>query len=531
MTPPPFAPGTSLGPLADEVEAALGEIDRDRAVARLWARDHTLWADGPGEIADRLGWLTVAGDMLARVPEIEAFAAEAAAAGVRDAVLLGMGGSSLAAGVFASAAGGAAGRPRLTVLDTTDPAAIAALRARLDLDRTLFVAASKSGTTIETVSHLAYCWGLAPDGARFAAVTDPGTPLAELARERGFRRLFENPPDVGGRYSALSYFGLAPAALAGADAAALLRGGLAMAEACRAPAARNPGALLGAAMGAAARAGRDKLTLVLPPALAPLGGWIEQLVAESTGKDGRGVLPVEGEPIGPPGVYGADRLFVALSAAGAGGAGAGLAPGLEALARAGHPVVALPPAAGGGAAPIAEALGGECFRWEFATAVACRLLGVHPFDQPNVQQAKDATARILGGSAADPSALAPAEALAGAAEGGYVALQAFLPPSAAHDEALAAARLRLRERHRVAVTAGYGPRFLHSTGQLHKGGPARGVFVQIAGDDPVDVPIPGAGYGFARLKQAQALGDLDALRALGRPVARIAPDGLAALGA
>ena len=526
MTPPhePFGPGTNLGALAPAVEAALGELDRARAVERLWARDHTLWADAPGEIADRLGWLTVAGDMLAHVPRLEAFAAEAAAAGVRDAVLLGMGGSSLAAGVFASVAGSAGG-PRLTVLDTTDPAAIAALRARLDLDRTLFVAASKSGTTIETVSHLAYCWGLAPDGARFAAVTDPGTPLAALARERGFRRLFENPPDVGGRYSALSYFGLAPAVLAGADAAALLRGGLAMAEACRAPAARNPGAWLGAAMAAAARAGRDKLTLVLPPALAPLGGWIEQLVAESTGKDGLGVLPVEGEPIGPPEVYGDDRLFVAI------GGGGRLAPGLDALARAGHPVAALPFGAADGEAPAGEGLGGECFRWEFATAVASHLLGVHPFDQPDVQRAKDATARILGGAAPDASTPTPADALAGAGPGDYVALLAFLPPSPAHDEALAAVRLRLRARRRVAVTAGYGPRFLHSTGQLHKGGPPNGVFVQIVGDDPEDVAIPGAGYGFARLKQAQALGDLDALRGLGRRVARIAPDGLAALGA
>ena len=528
MTPrsEPFGPGTRLGALAPAVEAALGELDGGRAVGRLWARDHTLWADAPDEIADRLGWLTVAGDMLPRVPGLEAFAAEAAAEGVRDVVLLGMGGSSLAAGVFASIAGGpAGGGARLTVLDTTDPAAIAALRARLDLDRTLFVAASKSGTTIETVSHLAYCWGLAPDGARFAAVTDPGTPLAALARERGFRRLFENPPDVGGRYSALSYFGLAPAVLAGADAAAPLRGGLAMAEACRAPAARNPGAWLGAAMGAAARAGRDKLTLVLPPALSPLGGWIEQLVAESTGKDGLGILPVEGEPIGPPEVYGGDRLFVAI------GGGDRLAPGLEALARAGHPVVALPFGGADGEASAGGRLGGECFRWEFATAVASCLLGVHPFDQPDVQRAKDATARILGGAAAEASTPPPEEALAGLVPGGYAALLAFLPPSPAHDEALAAARLRLRARFRAAVTVGYGPRFLHSTGQLHKGGAPNGVFVQIVGDDPEDVAIPGAGYGFARLKQAQALGDLDALRGLGRRVARIAPDGLAALGA
>ena len=508
-------PGTSLGPLAPSVADVLGDLDRARAVERVWAGDHTLWAGDPGEITNRLGWLTVAGEMGVQAAAIEAFAVSVAADGVDDVVLLGMGGSSLGAEVLAATLGGRAGYPRLTILDTTDPVEIAAVEAALDLGHTLFVVASKSGTTLETVSQLAYFRDRAPDGARFVCITDPGSLLAATAREGGFRRLFENPPEIGGRYSALSYFGLVPAALAGVDVAALLDSAVAMQRACGAgPAADHPGAWLGAVMGAAVRAGRDKLTLVLPDEMASLGAWIEQLIAESTGKDGTGILPVAGEALAAPEAYGDDRLFVAL----------GEHDGLEAIAEAGHPVVTLPYVGPG-------QLGGECYRWEFATAVASHLLGIHPFDQPNVQQAKDATARILGGAHVEASTPPAREVLATVAAGDYIALLAFVPRTDGHAAALDAARQRLRERYRGAVTVGFGPRFLHSTGQLHKGGAANGVFIQVVGEDREDLAIPGAPYTFGQLKQAQALGDLDSLRALGRRVARIAPGDLERLGA
>ncbi len=345
-----------------------------------------------------------------------------------------------------------------------------------------------------------------PDGRHFIAITDPGTPLEATARERGFRRVFLNPPDIGGRYSALSYFGLAPAALAGVDLRRLLDETAEMQQACHAcvPTASNPGAWLGAVLGEAAKAGRDKLTLLLPEPVASFGSWVEKLIAESTGKEGRGILPVEGEPLGPPEVYGEDRLFVAI----------GDHAGLDVLEAAGHPVVRL---------PYREPyqLGAEFFRWEFATAVAGHVLGIHPFDQPNVQQAKDATARILEGETADEATPPLGEVLASVQHGDYIAILAYLPRTMAHQASLQAVRTRLRDRYRVATTVGFGPRFLHSTGQLHKGGPPTGVFIQIVGDDPEDLAIPGRPYTFGQLKHAQALGDLASLRGQGRRVARI----------
>ena len=507
-----------LGPIEAAAGEALDRLAREDVAGRLQAGDHTLWADDPAGISNRLGWLTAPDDFAGRVEEIEAFAREAVGDGIDDVVLLGMGGSSLAAEVIASTHGSAPGHPALSVLDTTDPAEIRALDARLDLSRTLFVVASKSGTTVETRSQLDYFWSRLPDGAHFAAITDPGTPLAELGEERGFRHVFLNPPEIGGRYSALSYFGLVPAALLGVDLRGLLAPAVEMQRSCGAcaPPADNPGVRLGAVLGAAAAAGRDKLTLVLPPPLAALGSWIEQLVAESTGKDGRGIVPVEGEPLGPPEVYGDDRLFVAY----------GDHEGLAALEGAGHPVVRLP-------VEDAERLGAEFYRWELATAVAGCLLGVQPFDEPNVQQAKDATARILGSSepAEAPSTASAAELLASVQPGDYIALQAFLPRSEANIEALQAARVRLRDRYGVAATAGFGPRFLHSTGQLHKGGPGSAVCIQIVRDEDDDLEIPGRSAGFGELQRAQALGDLESLRALGRRVARVTLEELAELGA
>jgi glucose-6-phosphate isomerase len=501
-----------LGSLAGPAAAALAELaDRD-AVPRAWAGDHTLWRDDPTEIADRLGWLPAVADMAASLDDLVAQTA-ALAAPVDHVLVAGMGGSSLFPEVVARHAPAAPGAPTLTVLDTTDPAAVARTGAELPPDRTLFVAASKSGSTIETRSHLAWAWDRHPDPARYAVITDPGSELAALAADRGFAATFENPPDIGGRYSALSLFGLVPALLAGADAAGLLASAAAMADRLRAAPAGNPAARLAATLAAGVRQGRDKLTVVVPEAYATLGLWLEQLLAESTGKDGTGIVPVVGEPLGAPDVYGDDRLFVAIGDATEPGA-------LAALAAAGHPVTVLP--APGEFADV----GGQVLLWEMATALAGALLGIQPFDQPDVAAAKAATAKVLGGDAPGIGTTPLADLLDQVRPGDYLAIQAFVDPGSPVVAQLDRARLALRDRLRVATTVGLGPRFLHSTGQLHKGGPGTGVFVQVVGDDPEDVPIPDAGYGFSTLKHAQADGDLLALADRGRRAGRVGMDEL-----
>ncbi len=506
------AASRSLGDLAGAVAERLAALRRDEVVRRLWMRDHTVWKPEPAEISDRLGFLTAPEQSLEDAPDLTAFAREVAADGFTDVVLMGMGGSSLTGAVLHAALGTASGALNLHTPDTTDPEELLALEASLDLDRTLFIAASKSGTTIETSAQLAYFWEKAPDGARFAAITDEGTPLDALARERGFRRVFHGDPEIGGRYSALSVFGMAPAALIGADVGQLAMRAQEMLDACRRTVpSENPGALLGAVLGESALAGRDKLTLILPEEVRELGTWIEQIVAESLGKEGRGIVPVAGEPLAGPDAYGDDRIFVAL----------GDHDGLDALAAAGHPVVRLPycdPAQ----------LPAEFIRWEIATAVAGHVLGVHPFDQPNVQEAKDATARVLADPSAPPPTPPLADVLATLSSGDYLALLAYLPRTPEHAANLQDLRLRLRDRHGVATTVGFGPRYLHSTGQLHKGGPPTGVLVQIVRDEPVDAPVPGKPYTFAQLKAAQAQGDLEALLARGRRVARVTLEELAA---
>ncbi len=499
--------GGDLDGLAGSVSGRLESFQHDDVVRRLWASDYTLWKPEPTEIANRLGWLSIVDIMLEANDDLRRFAKRVADDGYRTAVLLGMGGSSLAPEVLSSTFGATPSALELVVLDTTDPATIRKVEQSVDLKRTLFVVASKSGTTVETLSHFAYFWEKTPVGAQFVAITDPGTPLHSLARERGFRKVFVNSAGIGGRYSALSYFGLVPAALIGADIDGLLDRAHEMVHACHTcvPSEENPGAWLGAVLGEAALAGRDKLTLVLPAEISALGSWIEQLIAESTGKEGKGILPVDGEALGAPDVSGDDRLFVTI----------GDHDGLAALEGAGYPVVRLPYS-------DSLQLGGEFFRWEFATAVAGHVLGINAFDQPNVQEAKDATARILDGGADGQVETEPLSALLGQVRpGDYIAIQAYLPRSADLDAQLQSARLRLRDRHRVATTVGYGPRFLHSTGQLHKGGPNTGVFIQVVGEDDVDLSIPDKPYTFGELKRAQALGDLQSLRALGRRVARV----------
>ena len=523
------------GPVEGEVASALRRLAELEAVRRIWERDPTLWSESPDHrrvIANRLGWLTVADAMRRQVDSLRAFADEARAAGFRRAVLLGMGGSSLAPEVLRATFGPAAGFLDLDVLDTTDPATLLAtvgMQHAPPLQDSLVLAASKSGTTVETRSHLAYCWERTGGrGDQFVAITDPGTPLESLARERGFRRVFLNPADIGGRYSALSAFGLVPAALLGLDLAALLERAGGMAEAC-AKGSDNPGLRLGAVLGAAALAGRDKVTFVASETLSPFGIWVEQLLAESTGKAGTGLVPVVDEPLGSADVYGADRLFVALRLA-----DEAADPGLERLAAAGHPVVTI---------VLGDRLdlGAEFFRWEFATATAGVVLGIDPFDEPNVQESKDNTSRLLAafgqaGQLPEPEPVAVADGLslvgdsratsvergladflARARPGDYLALQAYVPYRESVRQGLQDVRRRLRDRLRIATTLGFGPRFLHSTGQLHKGGPATGLFLQLTADDPEDAPIPGQPFSFGVLKRAQALGDLQALQARAHP--------------
>jgi hypothetical protein len=412
------------------------------------------------------------------------------------------------------------------VLDDTSPAAVRAVTRAHDMKRTLFVVSSKSGGTIEVTSFERHFYEqvqaarAARAGESFVAITDPGTPLDALARSRGYARVFANPPDIGGRYSALSYFGLVPAALIGADVKRLLAG--AAEEAGLADSAGPPGVALGAALGELARAGRDKLTLVLAPAIGHLGVWIEQLIAESTGKDGRGIVPVADEPLAPPGAYGADRVFVAI--------GIGPAPAtderLDALERAGHPVLRWSRAS-------ATDLGAEFMRWEIATATAGAVLGVDPFDEPNVAEAKEATRATLdrflaSGRFALPPDTAPG-AVAGlldrARPGDYFAILAYLHRTPGIHERLTRLRLAARDRARLATTLGYGPRYLHSTGQLHKGGPDTGLYLVLTAEEGDDVPILGERYGFAALRHAQAAGDLEVLGRHGRRVAHLHLEG------
>jgi glucose-6-phosphate isomerase len=501
------------------VERRLEELARARVVARIWAKDPSVWNGDPAtpEIQDRLGWLTVVDTMTAHARTLAAFADEVRATFSR-VVLCGMGGSSLAPEVLRRTFGAAVGYPSLSVLDSTDPRAVAAAVRDRDVAQTLFLISSKSGTTLEPDCLFRHFWSLTgARGSQFVAITDPDTPLAALASERGFRRRFLNPPDIGGRYSALSYFGLVPAALLGVDVARLLERARRMAQTAAAgvPAPDNPGARLGAVLGAAALEGRDKVTLQLSAGVASLGLWIEQLIAESTGKEGKGIVPIVDEPLGAPTVYGRDRVFVAVGLAD--DAEPATESRLAALADAGHPVVRI-------ALADRYDLGGAFFQWEFATAVACAVLGINAFDQPNVAESKANTNAVLKRRAAPSRAASRGELdgfFAAIKPGDYLALMAYLPPSPEYDRRLAAIRLRLRDRLKVATTVGYGPRFLHSTGQLHKGGPPAGHFVQITERAPQDIAIPDKPFTFGELEAAQAEGDLLALRKLGRPALRL----------
>lgn len=531
--------------LDEAVARRLDALDADRFGERLWQADPTLWKPGDDEhqriVGNALGWLSVFEGVRDQVEGLTEFVDDLRAEGYRSAVLLGMGGSSLAPEVLRDVLGVREGYLDLLVLDSTDPAAVLAVQAAVDLETTLFIVSSKSGGTTETASFHAYFYERLREldgdhaGHHFVAITDEGTPLQEEALAQGFRAIFVNPGDIGGRYSALSFFGLVPAALMGVDLERLLDGVRAAAVACGpdAGAGENPAVRLGVVLAEAALAGRDKLTIVAEPPLRALGAWVEQLVAESTGKEGKGILPVDLETPGGADVYGDDRIFVLTGLESV--AAAPLARDLMELAAAGHPVAARQ-------LDDAYGLGGEFLRWEIAVATAGRILGIDPFDQPNVQESKDNTRRLLAGYIAGgelledlpegdgrlayavhdddlPAALAAFFAQARA--GDYVALQAYVAPGERVWDDLQALRLGLRDRLRLATTLGYGPRFLHSTGQLHKGGPNTGLFLQLVAHDEQDVDIPGQPFSFGVLKRAQARGDLGALRAHGSRVLRV----------
>jgi transaldolase/glucose-6-phosphate isomerase len=523
----------ALGAFQGAVDRRVGAWREASLPRRLWARDSTIWSATPvPEITDRLGWLTLPEVMHDQLPDLLAFGDEVRREGFRHAVLLGMGGSSLAPEVFQRTFGNAPGHPELLVLDSTHPAAVSATDAAVDLRRTLFLVSSKSGTTQETLSFFRYFWRrvgqtIGECRSRFVAITDPGTPLERLARERSFRRIFSATPDVGGRYSALTAFGLVPAALVGAPVPAVLDSAWRMAEASAScvAAALNPGLLLGAVLGELGQAGRDKITLVASPSLASFPSWLEQLIAESTGKDHKGLVPVADEPLAAPDRYQADRLFVSLELEA--DDRKAIDRQMSALGTTGHPVVRI-------RVGDRTDLGQEFFRWELAVAAAGAVLGIQPFNQPDVELAKQlarqAMAAPAGGGASveeaiasRPDSLAPALTawLTSVRPGDYLALQAYLAPSKEISALVEDLRAALRQRTLAATTLGYGPRFLHSTGQLHKGGPATGLFLQLVDEPAADIPVPETAYTFGQLIRAQAVGDYQALKQRGRRVLRV----------
>jgi transaldolase/glucose-6-phosphate isomerase len=549
-----------LGQHEADVQKRLEALEEDQFTARMWRKDPSPWKQDIQDqkvIKNALGWLHVAEKMEETVQALDDFLAEVQKAGFRHVVHMGMGGSSLAPLVFQRTFAPSDGGLPMTVLDTTDPATILGIERSLPLAETLFIVASKSGTTAEPLAFGDYFYAqletLKGDraGENMVSITDPGTPLADLSKERNFRHVFLNFADIGGRYSALSYFGLVPAALMGVDVKELLLRALRMEHACACcvPVEENPGVSLGAVMGELALHGRDKVTFLIPQSLTTLGMWLEQLLAESTGKEGTGLVPVVGEPVGDPAAYGQDRLFVTIRLKDQ--VDQSLEDGVAALREAGYPVITIQ------MGDLLD-LGQEFFRWEIATATAGAILEINAFNQPNVQESKDNTDRLLKvvetegqlptekpALVVDPLAFYAKEVaqtgegtlarfLEQARPGDYVALMAYLTEGPQVEEALQAIREHLRDHLHLATTLGYGPRFLHSTGQLHKGGPNSGLFLQLTADDAEDVQVPGAPYTFGVLKRAQAQGDLEALRKHGRRVMRIhlghdAPQGLAAV--
>lgn len=536
-----------LAELAQAITERVKTLAQAKAAQRLAESDPTFWTDDSNahaEIRNRLGWLHAPQRSRALLPELNGFLTSCQAEGITHALLLGMGGSSLAPEVL-SLIGHTQGL-KLTILDSTDPAQVRAAAGRAAFGRTLFIVSSKSGSTSEVNAFLDYFWSraqsaLGPNRApqHFIAITDPGTSLEKMALERRFRKVFQADPSVGGRYSALTAFGIVPAALMGLDPAALLDSSQAMAAECapEQPAGRNPGLVLGAILGQAALQGRDKLTILADPALKSFGSWLEQLIAESSGKLGKGIVPVDQEALLDGRSYGPDRLFIYLRRTGA------LQPAIRRLQAAGQPALTLD-------LPDDVALAAAFYQWEYATAIACAVLGVNAFDQPDVQSNKTITQQKIktyqqsgqldegqptwqgaGGRVYGPacSGLSSARTLAEVVQcfleqqrpGDYIAINAYLPRNPQMQARLQRLRTAIQLRYRRATTLGFGPRFLHSTGQLHKGGPNSGLFLQITADPGVDFDIPGQGMSFGVLERAQALGDLEVLLQRGRRALRI----------
>ncbi len=542
----------SLGKYGDAVNNRLKDAQKGETMRRIWRKDAALWKAEDAHqktIKNALGWLTVVDELIGAENELLDFAGEIRDSGAFDHIMLcGMGGSSLCPEVLRVTFGKQEGYPELLVLDSTDPDALKQFADQIDPKRTLFVISSKSGTTTEPLVFYKYWYdvvGKLQDnaGENFVAVTDPGTLMEQMATDDKFRRIFLNPADIGGRYSALSYFGMVPAALMGLDVALLLDRAERTVHACSSvvPSHENPGARLGAIMGECANAGRDKITISTDPRIASFGLWVEQLIAESTGKESTGIVPIAGETLGAPSVYGADRLFVHLAVD---KVDSEADMKLSALEAEGHPVVRL----------ILNDLydvGEEFFLWEIATAFAGHCIGINPFDQPNVQESKDATKELLdtytnegalpeqgvlatdgtltlyaddatrAALSGDSTAAAVKGHLARITAGDYVAMLDYIEETPEHESLIQQIRTHIRDATRCATTTGYGPRFLHSTGQLHKGGSAAGVFLQLTAPDMVDFPIPNQTYTYSVLKQAQALGDFRSLASRGRRAIRV----------
>jgi glucose-6-phosphate isomerase len=538
----------SLGEYQNSIISALNKMRQDNIIARIWAKDYTVWKPAPDEIVNRLGWLDAPAETLEKINYIRATLEPFTNGSIDDVVLLGMGGSSLAAEVFNKIFGSEAGHPQLHIMDTTDPVSISQLTKRLDLEKTLFLVSSKSGTTLEITSLFHYFYNLTLEkmgssaGSRFILITDEGSPMIKTAQELSLRHTFLNNPAIGGRYSALSMPGIIPAAIIGVDVEILLLTAITAAQREKVDNFSGElaatGAVLGATLGTLAQRGRNKITFIMSPQWAPLGDWLEQLIAESTGKEGKGILPILDEPLADPRFYSQDRVFVFFQD----GADDN-SPKVAGLAAAGHPVITIRP-------NDRYDLGGQMFLWEMATTVAGHILGINPFDQPDVETTKAHTRRtialcrehkelpselpslttpecvIYGGPKDITFAGALKSFLSEAAKDDYVCLQVYLSPTPEVDEALQSLREKIFAKHGLAVTIGYGPRYLHSTGQLHKGDSGNGLFIQLTADDLLDIKIPDrigvadSTLTFGALKAAQAQGDWQALKDAGRRIIR-----------
>jgi transaldolase / glucose-6-phosphate isomerase len=538
--------------LETELAHALDDWQQHDKVSRLWSRDASLWSNT--DEADWLGWLSIVEQSLAQLDGVQAFVSDLVSSGIRQVVLLGMGGSSMAPEVLRETFGQQPGAVELLVLDSTDPAQINTIEQALDLEHALFIVASKSGSTLEPNILMAYFYqrmveavGAGQAAAHFVVITDPGSALEQQARKDGFRKIFHGVPSIGGRFSALSAFGVVPAAVVGVDCQRLLECAQQMVTACAATVEDNPGVLLGCLLGVAANNGHDKLTLIASPRLASMGAWLEQLVAESTGKQGKGVLPLDGEPVGLPAVYGDDRVFVYLRMQDA--ADAAQDSAIEQLQQAGQPVIRI---------EVTDVyhLGQEFFRWEIATAVVGSQLKVNPFDQPDVEASKIETRKLMDAFETDqtlPVEMPLAEDgqltlyadARNAAElddlcgehatlaaylqahlsrikaGDYIAFLAYIERNESHTRAIQAMRAALRDSKKVATCLGFGPRFLHSTGQYYKGGPNNGVFLQLSGDAVHDLTVPFEHYSFGMAEAAQGRGDFEVLAERGRRALRV----------